>query len=156
MKILFVCLGNICRSPTAEGIFRQLLEARGLDQQILVDSCGTGDWHKGSAPDGRAQAAALQRGIDISGLRARALMAEDFERFDYILAMDAANLEAVNALKPEAYSGHTGLLLDFSDTPGASVPDPYFGGEDGFETVLNLIGGASSRLLDSLLQTRPS
>lgn len=150
MKVLFVCLGNICRSPTAEGVFRQALERAGIAGDVEVDSCGVGDWHVGNAPDPRAQQAALSRGVDLSRLRARQLSEQDFSHFDYVLAMDQDNLRAMRAKKPAHSEAHVGLFLDFAGTPGAEVPDPYYGGEEGFENVLNMIEAASEGLIQHL------
>jgi protein-tyrosine phosphatase len=154
MKVLFVCLGNICRSPSAEGVFRRALEQAGMADEIELDSCGVGDWHVGKAPDSRSQQAALRRGVDISGLRARQLRAQDFKEFDYVLAMDQDNLRAMRELKPANSKAHVGLFLDFAGTPGAEVPDPYYGGEEGFENVLNMIEAASEGLIQHLKRER--
>lgn len=150
MKILFVCLGNICRSPSAEGVFRRALEQAGMADEVLVDSCGVGSWHIGKAPDPRAQQAALLRGLDISGLRARQLQQQDFTEFDYVLGMDQDNLRAMRELQPANSKAHVGLFLAFSGTPGGEVPDPYYGGEEGFENVLNMIEAASDGLVQHL------
>ncbi|MGO3768598.1 MAG: low molecular weight protein-tyrosine-phosphatase [Vreelandella alkaliphila] len=149
-RVLFVCLGNICRSPTAEGVFWHAVEEAGLSCHISVDSCGVGNWHVGKAPDTRAQIAASRRGIDISHLRARQLSASDFLEFDYVLGMDRDNLKAMRALQPSASRAHVGLFLDFADLPDAEVPDPYYGGDEGFEHVLNLIEAASIGLIAQL------
>lgn len=154
MKVLFVCLGNICRSPTAEGVFRRALEQAGLASEVQIDSCGVGNWHVGKAPDARAQQAALCRGIDLSGLRARQLSEQDFIEFDYVLGMDQDNLHAMNDLKPANSPAHVGLFLDFAGTPGAEVPDPYYGGEEGFENVLDMIEAASQGLIQHLKHGR--
>lgn len=154
MKVLFVCLGNICRSPSAEGVFRRALEQAGMADEIELDSCGVGDWHVGKAPDSRSQQAALRRGVDISGLRARQLRAQDFTEFDYVLAMDQDNLRAMRELKPANSKAQLGLFLDFAGTPGAEVPDPYYGGEEGFENVLNMIEAASEGLIQHLKRER--
>ena len=150
MNVLFVCLGNICRSPSAEGVFRQVLEAQGLQDRVTVDSCGIGDWHVGKSPDARAQQAARRRGVDISHLRARPLCREDFSRFDYILAKDHDNLNAIHAMQPADYTGDSRLFLAFAGQPDSAVPDPYYGGEEGFEDVLNLIESASQGLVAHL------
>ena len=150
MKVLFVCLGNICRSPTAEGVFRRALEQAGMAGQVEIDSCGVGNWHVGKAPDARAQQAALSRSIDITALRARQLSAQDFVDFDYLLGMDQDNVSAMRQLKPANSQAHVGLLLDFAGTPGGEVPDPYYGGEEGFENVLNMIEAASDGLIQHL------
>ncbi len=147
MRVLFVCLGNICRSPTAEGVFRRLLEERGLAGRVSVDSCGVGPWHVGEAPDPRAREAASRRGIDLSGLRGRQLADADFERFDYLLAMDHDNLAELERRRPAGCEARIGLFLEFAERPGEAVPDPYFGGEGGFERVLELIEAASRGLL---------
>ena len=150
MKVLFVCLGNICRSPTAEGVFRRALEQAGLADDVEIDSCGVGSWHVGKAPDARAQQAALSRGIDLSSLRARQLTEQDFAEFDYVLGMDQDNLRAMRELKPANSQAHVGLFLDFAGTPGAEVPDPYYGGDEGFENVLTMIEAASAGLIQHL------
>lgn len=158
MRVLFVCLGNICRSPTAEGVFRRLLEARGLDGRVEVDSCGIGPWHVGKAPDARARQAASRRGVDLSALRARQLADEDFARFDYLLAMDHDNLAAMETRRPPRCEAHLGLFLDFAGRPGQAVPDPYYGGDQGFEEVLDLVEAASQGLLaeiESRLERAP-
>jgi protein-tyrosine phosphatase len=150
-SVLFVCLGNICRSPTAHGVFQNLLEQRGMSAQVAVDSCGTGSWHVGEPPDQRATAEAARRGYDLSPLRARQVHRADFERFDYILAMDRKNLADLEALCPSHYAGHLGLFLPFaSNVPEQEVPDPYFGGDDGFAHVLDLVEAASEGLLQEI------
>ncbi|MCE8015674.1 low molecular weight phosphotyrosine protein phosphatase [Halomonas sp. MCCC 1A17488] len=150
MRVLFVCLGNICRSPTAEGVFRRELEAAGLAHRVEVDSCGIGDWHVGRAPDPRSADAARRRGIDLSELRARQLAADDFTRFDYLLAMDHDNLAALRAQCPGGCRAHIGLFLDFAGHIDRAVPDPYYGGEGGFEEVLDLIESASRGLVEEI------
>lgn len=150
MRVLFVCLGNICRSPSAEGVFRSHLAKSGLADRVEVDSCGVGDWHVGKGPDPRALDAAKRRGIDISALRARQLAETDFEKFDYILAMDHDNLAAIKALCPSGCSAHIGLFLDFAGEHDRAVPDPYYGGEKGFEEVLDMIEAASEGLVNEL------
>lgn len=150
MKVLFVCLGNICRSPSAEGVFRRAVEQAGLDQRITVDSCGIGDWHAGNPPDERAQAAAKRRGNDISDLRARQLCREDFDEFDYILPMDYGNLRDIRAMEPDAHGAHIELFLAFAGMPQGEVPDPYYGGEQGFEEVLDMIEAASQGLVEHI------
>ena len=148
IKVLFVCLGNICRSPTAEGVFRHLVKEAGLHKQIHVDSAGTANWHSGRAPDPRTIAAAKKRNVDLSILRARAVTADDFEEFDYILAMDDANLNELKNSKPANYQGHLGLFLDFATHKHyRHVPDPYHGDAGGFELVLDLIEDAAAGLL---------
>ncbi len=153
VAVLFVCLGNICRSPTAHGVFEQLVVEAGLGGRIRVDSAGTGDWHVGRAPDPRARQAAMARGVDIGQLRARQVSRQDFDVFDYILAMDRANLADLHAMKPSGFQGYLGLFLPFAtggDGDVEEVPDPYYGGLDGFEGVYNLVHGASVGLLRHL------
>lgn len=153
-RILFVCLGNICRSPTAQGVFTSRLLSRGLQVDIEVDSAGTGGYHQGEAPDRRATAAARQRGYDITHLRARAVTDSDFERFDLILAMDRSNLENLLDRAPESVRQRIGLFMDYAPGWPEEVPDPYFGGAEGFEQVLDMLEAASDALLDSL-ESRP-
>jgi len=155
VKVLFVCLGNICRSPTAEGIFQKLVDESGLREHIHIDSAGTAHWHQGRAPDPRTVAAARKRAVDLSILRARKVEAADFEKFDYILAMDRNNLADLQALKPVTYPGHLGLFLEFgSQTQHCEVPDPYHGGADGFELVLDLVEDAAAGLLAAIHKHR--
>lgn len=147
-RVLFVCMGNICRSPTAEGVFKHLAGQSGLAGQILSDSAGTHDYHIGAAPDARAQAAAAHRGYDLSTLRARQVTREDFARFDYVLAMDKDNLAMLHQLCPDAQRNRMRLFLEFSENIALrEVPDPYYGGEQGFEDVLDLIENAANGLL---------
>jgi len=139
-KALFVCLGNICRSPSAEGMFRALLARRGLERRFGADSAGTSNWHTGAAPDPRAQAAARRRGVDISGLRARAVSPDDFERFDLVIGMDENNVADLLEDCPPALRGRVRLFTDFTASrPKGGVPDPYYGGPEGFERMLDLI-----------------
>lgn len=155
MKILFVCLGNICRSPTAEIVFRHLLEREAPELDITVDSAGIGAWHIGEPPDERSQAAALRRGFDMGALRARQIAGEDFERFDLILAMDLENLAELKRRAPARLRDRVRLFLDFvADGESDEVPDPYYGGQAGFERVLDLVEQASRGLLDHLKQIR--
>ncbi|MGQ7958803.1 low molecular weight protein-tyrosine-phosphatase [Pseudomonas sp. SP16.1] len=147
MRVLFVCLGNICRSPTAEGVFRHKLRAAGLEDRVLVDSAGTGDWHVGKAPDSRTRQAAQRRGYDLSALRARQVEVADFQRFDLILAMDQSNLRNLEALRPAGAQADLDLYLRRYELALDEVPDPYYGGDDGFEQVLDLIEQASDALL---------
>jgi protein-tyrosine phosphatase len=154
-SVLFVCLGNICRSPTAEGVFRHLLALEGATLDVDVDSAGTGDYHIGEPPDVRSQSAAMQRGIDLSGLRARQVNVCDFDRFGLILAMDRSNVRALQALKPKASRAEVRLLLEYAGSlVDLEVPDPYFGGQDGFERVLDLVTLASRGLISALQQRR--
>jgi protein-tyrosine phosphatase len=154
-SVLFVCLGNICRSPTAEGVLRARIERAGLADRILVESAGTGDWHVGEPPDRRAIAHAARRGYDLSRQRARQICPADFERFDWILAMDRSVLHEVNGQRPFGHDGHVGLFLELAPQLGvAEVPDPYYGSADGFERVLDLIESASDSLLARITGAR--
>ncbi|MEB5485626.1 low molecular weight protein-tyrosine-phosphatase [Burkholderia pseudomallei] len=154
VAICFVCLGNICRSPTAEGVMRHQVAAAGLDGAIEIDSAGTVDWHVGEAPDARAQQAARARGYDLSALRARQIGDADFERFDLVLAMDGANLAALRKRCPPQYRGKVRLLMEFAgDGSAGDIADPYFGGARGFEQVLDQCEAACRGLLDSLRET---
>ena len=154
MRILFVCLGNICRSPTAEAVFRHVLATVETDLKIEVDSAGIGSWHIGEPPDERAQAAARRRGFDMSALRARQIVREDFERFDLILAMDRENLVELRKRSPQQYRERVRLFLEYAPDVGEEdVPDPYYGGEAGFEAVLDLTEQAVRGLLDHLTRT---
>jgi protein-tyrosine phosphatase len=153
MRILFVCMGNICRSPTAEGVFRQLIATRAPHVSIEIDSAGTHDYHVGSPPDRRAISAALRRGIDLSGLRARRVQREDFERFDLILAMDQDNLRELHELAPAHARERIRLLMEYAPNAGTrAVPDPYYGGPQGFEQVLDLLEEAAEGLLADILR----
>ncbi len=147
MRVLFVCLGNICRSPTAEAVLRHKLREAGLEGRIEVDSAGTGDWHIGKAPDARTLSAAKRRGYDLSALRGRQVAADDFARFDLILAMDSSNLGHLQRLRPSAAVAELDLFLRRYQAPVDDVPDPYYGGEEGFEQVLDLIEQASDALI---------
>jgi len=149
VRVLFVCLGNICRSPLAQGIFEDLLRREGLKGEVFVDSAGTGNWHVDSPPDDRALSAASLRGVDISSQRARRIMLEDCQTFDYILTMDEENYRTVAALC--GGSAVVRPFLDFAtDSPETEVPDPYSGGPDEFEYVLDLVEEASEGLLDDI------
>ena len=150
MKVLFVCLGNICRSPTAEGVFRHYVEQAGLSDKITIDSAGTAEWHIGKAPDPRTVAAAAKRGYDLSPLRGRQAQAEDFAKFDLILAMDKSNLRNLQAIQPADAKAELALYLPRFGISPDEVPDPYYGGEDGFELVLDMLEQASEVLLDEI------
>ena len=143
-SILFVCTGNICRSPTAEGVLRHL--ARGESVELHVESAGIGDWHIGQPPDERSQHHARNRGYDLSEQRARQVRAEDFDRFDMILAMDRGHLHALQKLAPSRHHAKIRLFVE-----GRDVPDPYYGGPDGFEKVLDLVEAQCRRLLQELI-----
>jgi protein-tyrosine phosphatase len=150
-RILFVCLGNICRSPMAEGAMRRAAEVRGLS--VALDSAGTGSWHIGAAPDPRAQATALRHGVDIGGLRARQVRARDFHDFTHVIALDGQNLRDLSALRPRDGQAHLGLLLDYlPQRKGEGVRDPYFDADEGFETVWGDIEAAVEALADSVAQ----
>ena len=152
VNVLFVCMGNICRSPTAEGVFARRVEEAGLQNKIGIDSAGTHAYHVGEPPDPRAQKSALARGVDIAHLRARRAIAADFERFDYVLAMDYDNLENLQSLCEPEHSSKLQLFLEYgSHADIREVPDPYYGGPLGFERVLDLIEDASDGLLQSIL-----
>lgn len=148
MKILFVCLGNICRSPTAEIVFRTLAASEARDLAVEADSAGTADYHIGAPPDARSQQAARRRGYDMSLLRARMVAPEDFERFDLILAMDADNASVLCSRAPPIRRDRVRLFLEFAPELGTTeVPDPYYGGPNGFEQVLDLVEAAARGLL---------
>lgn len=158
IKVLFVCMGNICRSPTAQGVFEALVRAEGLDHAIMADSAGTHGYHIGKPPDARAAEAAARRGIDLSGYRARQVQVADFAAFDLMLAMDRDNHRAIMNLARDA--GGAGavprLFLEFAPETGVvEVPDPYYGGADGFEHVLDLAQAASLGLLAELRAKHP-
>ncbi|RBW49825.1 low molecular weight protein-tyrosine-phosphatase [Marinobacter sp. F3R11] len=149
-SVLFVCLGNICRSPTAEGVFRKLVEKAGLLEQIEIDSCGTGSWHIGKGPDPRSLEAAAKRGIDISMLRARQFTERDLDTFDYVVVMDRQNLADVKDIWHQNGGTRPTLFLEYGQSDLVEVPDPYFGGQDGFERVLDLIEDAGEGLLGDI------
>lgn len=151
-SVLFVCLGNICRSPTAEAVFRQRAAAY-PQLNLSIDSAGTGAWHLGESPDERSQKVGAQRGYPMADLRARQVRVEDFQKFDYILAMDRSNLENLRQIAPAEYTGTLGLFLDYTDTGLSEVPDPYYtGGDKGFHQVVDLIEAATDGLLEHLLK----
>ena len=146
-------MGNICRSPTAHGVFEALVERKGLSKQIHVDSAGTHAYHVGEAPDSRSQAVALTHGYDLSSQRSRLIKAEDFESFDYIIAMDKANLYSLSKVSKSQERVHA--FMDFaSERTEEEVPDPYYGGDRGFENVLEMVEVASQGLLDHILKNR--
>ena len=153
-KVLFVCMGNICRSPTAHGIFQSLVNQNGLGESILVDSAGTHSYHTGNPPDLRSQSTAKAHGVDLSGLRARRFMSNDFVDFDFVIAMDNANRADMLAIKPDEYNAKFNLMLDFSSRfQQQEVPDPYFG-EEGFDLVFDMINDASEGLLQHIRDQR--
>jgi protein-tyrosine phosphatase len=155
MRVLFVCMGNICRSPTAEGVFARLLRERAPELDVEVDSAATHDYHVGSPPDPRAIAAAARRGVDLRALRARLIDEEDFARFDLIVAMDRLNRALLLERSPAAYHDRVRLLMEFAsaasdDGDDLDVPDPYYGGLVGFERVLDLVEQAAAGLLQEI------
>ena len=144
-RVLMVCLGNICRSPTAEAMLRKKAREAGLDRRIEVDSAGTADYHVGSAPDRRAVTHGERRGLQMKSLRVRQVQVADFDRFDYILAMDEDNLADLRQLQPAGSRAELALLMSYAPNGGsAEVPDPYYGGADGFERVLDLVDAAAT------------
>lgn len=150
-RVLFVCLGNICRSPTAEAVMCKMLQDRGLDRWFEVSSAGTGNWHVGEAPDARATEAAKERGYEMSDIRARQILENDFKHYDLVLAMDRSNITNMRRVCPSGCLSKIGLLMDY--VPQAvldEVPDPYYGGEDGFSLVLNLLEDACDNLINTV------
>ncbi len=153
IKVLFICMGNICRSPTAEGVFRAVVEEAGLATRIEIDSAGTHAYHIGEPPDQRSQQAALSRGIDLSQQQARKVQATDFTAFDYVLVMDGDNFNNLAALCPEEQLDKMQLFLSYAtELAETDVPDPYYGGDKGFEYVLDLVEAASQGLLAHIRQ----
>lgn len=147
-SVLFVCLGNICRSPTAEAVFRHKVKQAGM--QVEIDSAGTHGYHIGKAPDNRSQAAGKARGYDFSGLQCRRVSEDDFAHYDYILAMDASNLKNLKEMSDPEFHHKIRLFLEFAESDEQEVPDPYYGGQRGFELVLDLIEEASDGLIKAL------
>jgi protein-tyrosine phosphatase len=148
VKVLFVCMGNICRSPTAHGVFRELVRQEGLAERIEIDSAGTHAYHVGEPPDRRAMETARRRGVDLSDLRARRAESGDFERFDYVLAMDQDNYHGLSGICPEGMHDKIHMFMDFApEMRTREVPDPYYGGAKGFEHVLDLVDAAAAGLL---------
>ncbi len=152
-RILFVCLGNICRSPSAEAVFRHRAEAAGLDGDVTVDSAGTGDWHVGKRADPRAIAAARGRGVEVTSI-ARQVRTSDFERFDLLIAMDSSNHADLTAM-PGADPGRLRMMREFAGEPGLDVPDPYYGAEDGFDEVLDILERACDGLIAEIAAGAP-
>ena len=151
VKVLFVCMGNICRSPTAHGVFRDLVERSRLQDRIVIDSAGTHAYHVGEPPDKRAQATARERGIDMSDLIARRAEPEDFRDYDYVIAMDQDNYHALSAICPPGLEDKLYLLMDFAPHMRTrEVPDPYFGGASGFERVFELVTAGAQGLLEEI------
>lgn len=155
IKVLFVCMGNICRSPTAHGVFQKMVDDQSLGHLIEVDSAGTHAYHVGEAPDPRAQAAARRRGVELNTLRARKAKADDFEVFDYILVMDDDNYQNLELICPPGHEEKLRLFLEYAPAVRErEVPDPYYGGDSGFERVLDLIEVASEGLLADIQSRR--
>lgn len=153
-RVLFVCMGNICRSPAAEGVFRDLVEKAGLIDDFMIDSAGTGAWHEGEPADRRMRRAAERRGYTLASL-ARPVRREDFDRFDVILAMDADNLRTLQSRAPASQHHKIRLFRDLDpEDPGADVPDPYGGGDDGFEEVLDIVTRTTGALLEELRRAK--
>lgn len=152
-SVLFVCMGNICRSPTAEGVFRHHVNEAGLGNEIAVDSAGTHAYHVGEPPDRRAAAAASRRGVSLDGIRARRVADDDFERFDHIIAMDELNYVTLIDRAPEAHHNKIRLFLSYTAGDETEVPDPYYGGAAGFERVLDLVEDASRAMLGTLSES---
>jgi protein-tyrosine phosphatase len=146
-------MGNICRSPTAQGVFRALVEREGLADRIVTDSAGTISYHAGEPPDLRARETAVKRGLDLSDLRARRAVSEDFERFDYLVAMDRDNYKELMEICPEGFEERLSLFMDFAPhRPETEVPDPYYGGVAGFDRVFDMVEEASRGLLEYILK----
>lgn len=154
VKVLFVCLGNICRSPLAEGVFRAMVEDAGLGEHFSIDSAGTGSWHIGDPPDSRMIETARKNQIDLTGLRGRQFSRKDYGEFDYILAMDQSNLATITQRAPSTETGSTvALFRTFDPIPGDyAVPDPYYGGPSGFDVVFEIVSRTSARLLHELIE----
>jgi protein-tyrosine phosphatase len=153
-RVLFVCMGNICRSPTAEGVFRHFVEEGGLSDHIEIDSAGTHAYHTDEPPDRRASAAAARRGYSLTQIRARRVVTKDFEQFDYIVAMDRDNVERLVEQAEVEHHDKIRLFLEFASGQEDEVPDPYYGGAAGFERVLDLVEDASRGLLETLQKSR--
>ena len=154
VNVLFVCLGNICRSPTAEGVFTKLVREEGFAERIEIDSAGTAAWHEGRAPDERAQQAARNRGVELGHLRGRQVTVADFDYFDYILAMDSDNYANLTAIAPAGQRHKVRKFLEFApQRPEEDVPDPYYGGASGFDHVLDLVEDAAQGLLTEIRAT---
>ena len=154
-KVLFVCMGNICRSPTAHGVMQHKVAERGLTQRIEIDSSGTHAYHVGEKSDARSRALATKKGIDMEYIRARKISINDYDEFDYILAMDAENLELIEYYAPENYSARISLFLHYANQAGLTdeevVPDPYYGGDAGFEHVFELVDLGCDALIEHVL-----
>ena len=154
INVLFVCMGNICRSPTAEGVFRHFVREAGLDDRISIDSAGTHAYHTNEPADRRASAAAERRGYSLANMRARRVSEEDFQQFDFIIAMDQLNHVTLVDQADAEYHDKIHLFLEFASGPEDDVPDPYYGGAKGFERVLDLVENASRGLLETLKESK--
>ena len=153
ISVLFVCMGNICRSPTAEGVFRHIVNEKNLQDIIKIDSAGTHAYHIGESPDARSQATAKSRGVDISAQKARKVKATDFERYDYVIAMDHSNYENLKSLSTVEQQRKIHLFMDFTSAwDNTEVPDPYYGGADGFNNVFDMVQSASEGLLNTIIK----
>jgi protein-tyrosine phosphatase len=153
ISVLFCCMGNICRSPTAHGVFEAMVEREGLVELVQVDSAGTHAYHIGKPPDSRSQQEAMTHGVDLSDQRARQVEGRDFSRFDYILAMDHDNYKNLSALCPAGMEDRLYLFMEFAqELDGEEVPDPYYGGKDGFRQVFEMVEAAAAGLLESVRQ----
>ena len=153
VKVLFVCMGNICRSPTAHGVFRKLVTESDYAERIEIDSAGTHAYHVGEPPDQRATQTALARGIDIEDLRARRAEADDFLAFDYVLAMDQDNYHSLSRICPRGMERKLGLFMDYApELRRREVPDPYYGGQQGFDQVFDMVEAAARGLLDDIVR----
>ena len=152
ISVLFVCMGNICRSPTAEGVFRHVVKQAGMQDKVMIDSAGTHAYHIGESPDKRSQAKAKEQGVDLSKQRARKALAEDFEHFDYIIAMDRSNYEDLKRLiSNQEQAQKLSLFMDYADNwNNTEVPDPYYGGSNGFQEVFDMVTSASEGLLEHI------
>jgi protein-tyrosine phosphatase len=151
-SVLFVCLGNICRSPSAEAVFRALVEENNMGDTITIDSAGTAGWHTGNPPDDRAQLVGREHGFDLSDQRARRVTLQDFDDFEYLIAMDQSNLQHLQRMAPKNFKGSIALMLDFAGTKGEEVPDPYYGGIADYHLVFDLLKPAALGLLNHIRQ----
>ena len=158
VKLLFVCMGNICRSPTAHAVMQHKVNQRGLQHQVIIDSAGTHAYHVGEMSDARSRAKAAEQGIDMNSIRARKISANDYDEFDYILAMDAHNLDLILSNAPYQHKAEIRLFLDFAHAAGSSlrteVPDPYYGGDSGFDDVFDLVDRGCDAILDAVIKSK--